>query len=78
VLNGSPFADHPLYRVMSEGVKIGRPFPSFSAWGLVEDGLTAELTYLWAEVLADPHLNLDAAIDERLGTLARRLDLTLA
>ena len=78
VLNRSPFADHLLYRVMSEGVKIGRPFPSFSAWGLVEDGLTAELTYLWAEVLADPHLNLDAAIDERLGTLARRLDLTLA
>ena len=78
VLNGSPFADHPLYRVMSEGVKTGRPFPSFSAWGLVEDGLTAELTHLWAEVLADPQLNLDAAINERLGKLARRLDLTLA
>jgi len=78
VLNSSPFADHPLYRVMSEGAKTGRSFPSFSAWGLVEDCLTAELTNLWAKVLADPQLDLDAAINERLGPLARGLGLTLA
>ena len=78
VLNSSPFADHPLYRVMGEGAKTGRSFPSFSAWGLVEDCLTAELTNLWAKVLADPQLDLDAAINERLGPLARGLGLTLA
>jgi multiple sugar transport system substrate-binding protein len=78
VLNTSPFADHPLYRMMSEGAKTGRSFPSFSAWGLVEDCLTAELTNLWAKVLADPQLDLDAAINERLGPLARGLGLTLA
>jgi multiple sugar transport system substrate-binding protein len=78
VLNDSPFADHPLYRVMSEGARTGRSFPSFSAWGLVEDCLATELTNLWTKVLADPQLDLDVAINERLDPLARGLSLTLA
>jgi multiple sugar transport system substrate-binding protein len=77
-LGTSPFVDDLLYRVMSEASKIGRSFPSFSAWGLIEDGITAELDQLWADVLADPQLDLDAAINERLGTLARQLDYTLS
>jgi multiple sugar transport system substrate-binding protein len=78
VLDTLPFVDDSLYRVMSDASKIGRSFPSFSAWGLIEDSLTAELTRLWADVLDDPRLDLDAAINERLGKLARQLDFTLS
>ena len=77
VLDAPAFVDHPLYRVMSEGLRVGRSFPSFSAWGLIEDGLTTELACLWADLRADSSLDLDTAITERLGPLAQRLDLTL-
>jgi len=78
VLNTSPFADHPICRVMSAEAKAGRSFPSFSAWGLIEDSLTTELAFLWSQVLAEPNLDLDAVLAERLGLLAARLDQALA
>jgi len=43
----------------------------------MEDRLTRELTALWADVLADPALDLEAAIGKRLEPLAMRLDLVL-
>jgi len=78
VLNVAPYVDRPYYQVMSQGLKTGRSFPTFPAWGLIEDSLNSALTQLWADVLADPHLDLEAAIAERFDSLAHGLDLTLS
>jgi hypothetical protein len=78
VLNSSPFTDRALSQVMAQGLKTGRAFPSFALWGLVEDKLTAALTRLWEDVLADPDLDLDATIAERFERLAQRLDWLLS
>ena len=47
------------------------------AWGLIEDRLTTELSELWNETLRTPNLDLDAAIQKRMASLAQRLDLVL-
>jgi multiple sugar transport system substrate-binding protein len=72
-----PFSNDPFWQTAVAGLKSGRTFPTIPLWGLVEDRLTSELGNLWADCLADPELNLDAAIGARLGPLARRLDALL-
>jgi multiple sugar transport system substrate-binding protein len=76
VLHAPPFSDDLSYRLMSAGLKAGRSFPALSAWGLIEDRLTAELTGLWAEAQSDQ--NFELALDERLSALASQLDAALA
>lgn len=76
-LTAPPFSDDPVWQVASQGLKTGRSFPVTRSWGLMEDRLTTELAALWAETLAHPNLNLDAAIEKRLTPLAKRLDLVL-
>jgi multiple sugar transport system substrate-binding protein len=78
VLNATPFTGQLPHRVMSQGVRAGRAFPAFLAWGLIEDSLTTEIAHLWAALRSDPALDLDAALAERLDPLAQRLDLTLS
>jgi hypothetical protein len=46
-------------------------------WGLVEEKLNDVLSHLWADLLADPRLDLEKAVAEHLEPLARRLNLTL-
>ena len=77
VLSNPPFSDDPFYKVMAQGLKAGRSFPSIPLWGLVEEKLNEVLGHLWADLLADPHLDLEKAITEHLEPLARRLSLTL-
>jgi multiple sugar transport system substrate-binding protein len=77
VLSNPPFSDDPLYQVVAQGLKMGRSFPSVPLWGLVEEKLNEVLSHLWADLLANPHLNLEKAVAEHLEPLAHRLDLTL-
>jgi multiple sugar transport system substrate-binding protein len=76
-LAASPFSTNPICRIAIGGLKTGRSFPVTRSWGLMEDRLTIELSTLWDQVLADPGLNLDAAIAKRMEPLAKRLDLVL-
>ncbi len=71
------FSSNAMWRTASKGLKTGRSFPVTRSWGLMEDRLTNELSALWSEVLQNPGLALDAAIEKRLDPLARRLDLVL-
>ncbi len=71
------FSSNAVYRIATRGLKSGRSFPVTRSWGLMEDRLTNELGALWSEVLADPALEIGAAIEKRLDPLARRLDLVL-
>ncbi len=47
-------------------------------WSLVEEKLMAALGELWAEVFANPDIDLKAVIAERMGALAARLDSILS
>jgi multiple sugar transport system substrate-binding protein len=76
-LGSPPYATEPHWRVAVEGLKTGRSFPVTRSWGLMEDRLTTVLATIWADLLANPDLDLDTAIGRRLDPLARRLDLVL-
>ncbi|MBN1888651.1 MAG: extracellular solute-binding protein [Thermoflexales bacterium] len=78
VLHESPYADHPVLKVLVEGVKAGRTFPNFPLWGLIEDGLVAMLNQIWQDVLAGDELDLDEIIARRVEPLARTLNMVLA
>jgi multiple sugar transport system substrate-binding protein len=76
-LEAPPFSTDPLWQMAITGNRTGRSFPVTRSWGLMEDRLTRELSALWGDVLANPALDLEAAISKRLEPLAMRLDLVL-
>ena len=76
-LEAPPFSTDPLWQLAIAGSRTGRSVPITRSWGLMEDRLTRELNALWVDVLADPALDLEAAIGKRLEPLAMRLDLVL-
>jgi multiple sugar transport system substrate-binding protein len=76
-LEAPPYATEPLWQLAISGIRTGRSFPVTRSWGLMEDRLTRELSALWGDVLADPGVDLEAAITKRLEPLAMRLDLVL-
>lgn len=77
VLANSPFADPPVYSVISCMLKVGRSFPAMRLWGSIEGGLTMAFGNLWAKVLATPDPDLDALIRAELAPLAQRLNIAL-
>jgi multiple sugar transport system substrate-binding protein len=72
-----PFSTDLLWQTAGRGLQVGRSFPVIRSWGLMEDRLSTALAELWAEVLADPDLDLDAAVAAKMEPLAKRLDLVL-
>jgi len=78
VLDAPPFSTDPLYRLMAQGLRTGRTFPSIAAWGLVEDKITPTLERIWKEVLTNSAQDLDAIIAKYIDPLTQRLDTALA
>lgn len=76
-LASPPFSTDPFWQTAIRGLQRGRAFPVTRSWGLMEDRLVTALAAIWREVLADPSLDLDAAIARQLDPLAQRLDLVL-
>ena len=77
-LNEAPFNTDRLWQLAGQAVKAGRTVPITRTWGLMEDRLAAEFGAVWAELYADPKLDLITALQRRLEPLARRLDQVLA
>lgn len=71
------YADHPIYRVMRQGVQSGRSFPAMRLWGLLEERLTSALGNIWQKILAAEQPDLDVIIQAELDPLAQRLNHTL-
>jgi hypothetical protein len=46
-------------------------------WGLIEDRLTMFVSDIWQRLFANPDLDLEGELNQRLGLLAQRLDKTL-
>lgn len=76
-LGVSPFAADPLWQKSVEGLRTGRIFPTVRLWGLVEDRLTAGLSAIWADVLANPFEDPEKAVRKNLAPIAKRLDALL-
>ena len=76
-LASPPFSTDMIWKLVIVGLTTGRTFPATRMWGLIEDRLAEETSAVWAEVLANPNLDLDAVIARRMGPLAERLDLAL-
>ena len=76
-LASAPYATDPWWLVSAAGMQSGRSLPVTRAWGLMEDRLTNELAALWKDILAQPDMDLDAAVARHLEPLAKRLDLVL-
>jgi multiple sugar transport system substrate-binding protein len=72
-----PSNANPILSHINQGLKVGRSFPLFPLWGLVEERLSSALGAIWQKFLSDPDLDLGDQIEHDLGLLARRLDLAL-
>lgn len=73
-LAAPPFASDPAWQVVQQALRTGRTFPATPTWGLIEYRLVATFSTLWAEIMADPHLDLDATLARHLDALAARLE----
>jgi len=78
VLSGPPFTDDPAYQVMARALGVGRSFPLFTRWGLIEDHLVDALGQIWADILSQPDPDVGAILRGQLEPLAHRLNLSLA
>jgi hypothetical protein len=73
-LAAPPFTTDPFWQTAQRALAAGRGFPPARAWGQIEYRLAATFSTVWAEILADPHLDLDAALARHLDALAQRLE----
>ena len=78
MLAREPFNSDPFYQMAAEGLKVGRAFPTFPLWGLVENKLTEAFTAIWDDILARPEADIHAIVDDQLNDTAQRLSSTLA
>jgi multiple sugar transport system substrate-binding protein len=70
-------SSNPIADFIRQELKVGRSFPLFPLWGLVEERLSTTLGIIWQEFLSNPKIDLAELIERDLGLLARRLDLAL-
>jgi len=68
---------NPVSGFISQGLKVGRSFPLFPLWGLVEERLSSALGIIWQQFLSEPEIDVAELVERDLRLLARRLDLAL-
>ena len=69
--------DDYFHRTYLQSLQAGRSFPSIRLWGSIEEKLIVEIANIWAELFANPDLDLDACLRKHLDPLAKRLNATL-
>jgi multiple sugar transport system substrate-binding protein len=74
VLEQPPFATDPCYRVFVEALNQGRSLPTLSLWGTIEERLIDSCTHLWAQIMANPTVDIEAIVTEEFNLLARRIN----
>jgi multiple sugar transport system substrate-binding protein len=77
MLAGPPYSTDPHYQALVQAAKNGRSTARHRLWSLVEEKVSIILHELWAKVLKEPELDLEAALAAQLEPLSHRLDLTL-
>jgi multiple sugar transport system substrate-binding protein len=74
LLSEPPYTTEPHLKVIVEALKIGRPYPSFRRWGLVEERLGIVFDHFWSQLFTNH--SMDSALKELVG-LSDRLAITL-
>ena len=77
ILNDPLFTTEFGYEVISQSLQAGASFDASYMWGLIEDRLTMFVSDIWQRLFANPDLDLEGELNQRLGLLAQRLDKTL-
>lgn len=77
VLAGEPFASDSRYHALAQSLNTGRVLTVSYRWAAVEQRLVTLLTRLWADVAADPKLDLNVEIAGRVAALVEELEHTL-
>lgn len=65
------------HRTFLQSMQTSRSFPCIRLWGSIEDKLIVEIAKIWAELFADPNLDLDTCLHQHLDPLAERLNRAL-
>jgi ABC-type glycerol-3-phosphate transport system substrate-binding protein len=73
----TPYADDPNYQVLVETIRTGRSYGASPFWNSAEDRLSRLLVQLWSEYFATPGVDANAFLVERLGPLAKRINVAL-
>jgi multiple sugar transport system substrate-binding protein len=76
-LNAPLTQNDPFNRTYLQAFQAGRSFPTLRLWGSIEDKLIPVVSNLWAELFANPDLDLETGLHRHLDPLAERLNLVL-
>jgi hypothetical protein len=76
-LDAPPYATDPDYALAAACLRRGRGFRSAHLWAGVESRLNAMFDQLWNDLFANPELDLEAEIEQRVRALAARLERTI-
>jgi multiple sugar transport system substrate-binding protein len=77
-LDGPTFMSDSTYVTIGQSLKTGRGFHGTYVWGAVEERLATLLGELWAEIFANPDVDVAEIVKARLDVLAQRLDSALS
>jgi hypothetical protein len=70
--------EHPLRPVINQLVSSARAYRSIPLWRRIENQFGQELSAIATSIFEDKDTDLDLLLSETMGTLTRRLNLTLA
>ena len=70
--------DHPLRPVIVQLISSARTYRSIPLWRRIENQFGQELSAIATSIFEDKDADLDRPLGETMGTLTRRLNLTLA
>lgn len=76
-LRSATFSNDPDYQLVIESLESGQCFRSAHLWAGVEMRLSALCFQLWTDLFANPDLDLRVEIEQRVQSLAVRLEKTL-
>lgn len=65
------------HRTFLEVLQAGQSFPTVRLWGMLEDRLSQEIHNVWAEIFANPGLDLEACLRRHFEPLAQRINTSL-
>jgi len=74
LLSEPPYTTEAHLKVIVEALKVGRPYPSFRRWGLVEERLGIIFDHIWSQLLTNH--SLDSTLKDLIA-LSDRLAITL-
>ena len=69
--------DEPLFGIVAECIRRGRALSPSFRWAMIEMRLNDLMLKLWADLAANPHLDLAGEIEHRTQVLSARLEQTV-